>query len=202
MCVPKATLKRLGDATEKPVKGREIPWSSFCSRKDPQTLNDILNSVDAGEDEPSVVAILPPHNYAAAVTDEESGDEEGTSMDHLPGSTLRAEVVDSFSGPNDDEDKEERPAKLQKHHVKWNKRDLNSCFPVGQSCESDSAEETPLTPVEAFEIFFNDEVINLLVENTSTYAQQKNRLLNVHAGEMKCFLGILLLSGYVPVPRH
>lgn len=144
--------------------------------------------MDAGEDVPSVVAILPPDNYAAGVTDEESSDEEGTSMGHLPGSTLRAEVVDSSSEPTDDEDEEEPPAKLQKRHLKWDKRDLNLSFPVGNSCEPDSAEQTPLTPVEAFEKFFDYEVINLLVENTNTYAQQKNRLLNVHAGEMKCFL--------------
>ncbi|KAH7956382.1 hypothetical protein HPB52_008764 [Rhipicephalus sanguineus] len=111
--------------------GQEIPYSSFYSRKDPQTLNDNLNRVDAGKDVPSVVAILPPDSYAAAVTDEERGDEEGTSMDHLPGSTLRAEVVDSYSEASDDED--EPPAKLQKRHVKWDKRDLNSSLPVGYS---------------------------------------------------------------------
>ncbi|KAH8040172.1 hypothetical protein HPB51_009550 [Rhipicephalus microplus] len=175
---------------------------SFFSRKEPQTLNDILNSVDAGEDVPSVVVILPPDNYAVAVTDEESGDEEGTSMDHLPGSTLWAEVVDSCSEPSDNQDEEEPPAKLQKRHVKWDKCDLNSSLPVGDSWEPDSTKETPLTPVDPFEKFFDDEVINLLVENTNIYAQQKNQLLNVHAGEMKSFLGILLLSGYVPVPRR
>ncbi|KAL3259387.1 hypothetical protein MRX96_002037 [Rhipicephalus microplus] len=128
-----------------------------------------------------VVAILPPDNYAATLTDEESGDEEDTSMDHLPGSTLGAEVVDSCSEPSDDEDEEEPPAKLQKRHVKWHKRDLCSSFLVGDLCEPDSAEETPLTPAEAFEKFFDVTVINQLVENTNTYAQQKNRLLNVHA---------------------
>lgn len=158
--------------------------------------------MDAGEDVPSVVTILPPDNYAAAVTDEESGDEECTNMDHLPGSTLRAEVVDSCSEPSDSENEEEPPSKLKKRHVKWDKRDLNSSFPVGDSCEQDSAERAPLTPVEAFEKFFDEEVVNLLVESTNTYAQQKNRSLNVNAGEMKCFLGILLLSGYVPVPRR
>ncbi|KAH7956113.1 hypothetical protein HPB52_006128 [Rhipicephalus sanguineus] len=93
----------------------EIPCSSFYSRKDPQSLDDILNRADAGEDVPSVVAILPPDNGAAAVTDDESGDEEATSMDHLLGSTLLAEVVDSCSEPSDDE--EEPPAKLQERHV-------------------------------------------------------------------------------------
>ncbi|KAL3184431.1 hypothetical protein MRX96_031723 [Rhipicephalus microplus] len=132
---------------------REIPCCSFHSRKKPQALNDILNSVDAGEDVPSVVAILPPDNYAAEVTDEESGDEEETSMDLLPGSTVRAKVVDSFSEPSDDEDEEEPPAKLQKCHVKWYKRDFNSSFPVGHSCEPASTEETPLAPVETFEKF-------------------------------------------------
>ncbi|XP_050024907.2 piggyBac transposable element-derived protein 2-like [Dermacentor andersoni] len=183
-------------------KIQKIPCSSFYRRRDPQTLNDILNQIDAGEDVPSTVAILPPENHAAAVTDEESGDEECTSMDHMPGSTLRAEVLDTCSESSEDENDQEPPAKQQKRRVKWDKRDLNASFPTRHSCDSDSAEGAPLTPVEAFEKFFDDEVINLLVANTNTYAQQKNRLLNVNAGEMRCFLGILLLSGYVPVPRR
>ncbi|KAK8785933.1 hypothetical protein V5799_007703 [Amblyomma americanum] len=163
-------------------KIQKIPCSSFYGRRDPQTLNDILNQIDAGEDVPSTVAILPPENHAAAVTDEESDGEEGTSMDHLPGSTLRAEVLDTCSESSEDENDQEPPAKQQKRRVKWDKRDLNASFPTRHSCDSDSAEGAPLTPVEAFEKFFDKEVINLLVANTNTYAQQKNRLLNVNAG--------------------
>ncbi|KAL3176381.1 hypothetical protein MRX96_039719 [Rhipicephalus microplus] len=132
---------------------REIPCSSIHSRKEPRTLNDIVNIVVAGQDVPLVVAILPPDIYAAAVTDEESGYEEGTSMDLLPGSTLRVEVVDSRSKLSDNEDEEEPPAERQKRRFQSNRRDLNSSFPVGDSCERDSTEETPLTLAEAFQNF-------------------------------------------------
>ncbi|KAK8768420.1 hypothetical protein V5799_018959 [Amblyomma americanum] len=119
------------------------------------------------------------------MTDEENGDEEGTSMNHLPASAVRVEVVDTFSESSEDENDQEPPDKQQKRRVKWDKRDLNASFPTRHSCDSDSVEEAPVTPVEAFEKFFDDEVINQLVENTNTYAQQKNRLSNTSAGEMR-----------------
>lgn len=68
-------------------------------------------------------------------------------MDHLPGSTLRAEVMDSCPWPSD-KNEEKAPGKLQKHHAKWDKRDLNSSFTVGDLCELDSTEGTLLNPVK------------------------------------------------------
>lgn len=43
---------------------------------------------------PSTLAILPPENFAATVTDEVGSDENDTGMARLPGSVLRAEIVD------------------------------------------------------------------------------------------------------------
>ena len=44
---------------------------------------------------------------------------------------------------------------------------------------------------------FNDELTELLVEQSNRYAARKNRLRNITREEIKCCIGILRLSGYV-----
>lgn len=54
---------------------------------------------------------------------------------------------------------------------------------------------------ELFEFFFDENVINLLVEESMRYASSKNASdFVVTKDEIKCFLGILLVSGYNPHP--
>jgi len=62
-----------------------------------------------------------------------------------------------------------------------------------------------MTPVELFELFFTDEIINLLVDETRNYTLFKNCFdQNITCDDIRCFIGILLLSGYnqVPSKRH
>ena len=49
----------------------------------------------------------------------------------------------------------------------------------------------------------NDDVVQLIVRHTVMYAASKNNILiNLSLEEMHTFIGILLLSGYVPLPRR
>ncbi|KAH8039303.1 hypothetical protein HPB51_005549 [Rhipicephalus microplus] len=142
----------------KPSKKEGIPCSVFYAETaPPRIMNDVLDLVDAGGSGLSTLAILPPDNFAATVTDEESGDENDTDMARLPRSVLRAEIVGLDNASSDDDE-------------------------------------------DAFEKFFDDDVIALLVKETNRYANRKNRSLGVTEEEMKCVIGVLLLSGYVPVP--
>nr|CAH7767391.1 unnamed protein product [Callosobruchus chinensis] len=50
--------------------------------------------------------------------------------------------------------------------------------------------------------FFNNDVINLLVDASNCYASLKNRRPDITASDIKTFFGILLLSGYRPFPRR
>ena len=59
-----------------------------------------------------------------------------------------------------------------------------------------------LTPKGYFEQFFNDQVLNLIVDETNWYASQKNRNLTVDKHEIKCFIGVLFLSGYLVPARQ
>mgnify|MGYP000515885860 CR=1 FL=1 len=45
-------------------------------------------------------------------------------------------------------------------------------------------------------------MIELLVEQSNRYAARKNRLGDITTEEMKCFIVIFLLSGYVQIPRR
>ena len=59
-----------------------------------------------------------------------------------------------------------------------------------------------LTPKGYFELFFDDEVLNLIVDETNRYASQKNRNLTFDKHEIKCFIGTLFLSGYLAPARR
>lgn len=55
--------------------------------------------------------------------------------------------------------------------------------------------------VEIFEIFFDDRLISYLVEQSKLYALFKNvNDFDVTKDEIKCFIGILILSGYNGLP--
>lgn len=53
-----------------------------------------------------------------------------------------------------------------------------------------------------FEDMIAKNFFDLRVHYTNLYAGQKNKTRNVTASEMKCFLGILLLIGYVMLLRR
>ena len=59
-----------------------------------------------------------------------------------------------------------------------------------------------LTPVEFFELFFDDDLFDIIVHETNRYASQKNRELRVTREEMKVVFGVLLISSYVSYPRR
>ena len=59
-----------------------------------------------------------------------------------------------------------------------------------------------LTPKDYFELFFDDEIFNLIVEETNRYASEKNRSLIVDENDKKCFIAILVLSGYLAPARR
>lgn len=63
-------------------------------------------------------------------------------------------------------------------------------------------DELDEAPVDLFLTFFDAEVFSMIVTQTNNYAAHKNKNLNLAVEELKCFIGILLLSGYVDVPRR
>lgn len=81
----------------------------------------------------------------------------------------------------------------------WQSRDNQPAFSTWYPYVSAPHKENP---IYFFECMFDECVINMLVQYTNTYASQRNKVGNVTAHEMRSFIGILLFSGYVVVPRR
>ncbi|XP_035584278.1 piggyBac transposable element-derived protein 1 isoform X1 [Zalophus californianus] len=118
----------------------------------------------------------------------------------------------AFSGDSDVEEDN----KLETHHAQkklkmsnvpeknWAKRDIKPSFPSWSALDSGllNLKSEKLNPVELFELFFDDEIFNMIVNETNNYASQKNVNLEVTVQEIRCVFGILLLSGFVRRPRR
>ncbi|KAF6201966.1 hypothetical protein GE061_004362 [Apolygus lucorum] len=71
---------------------------------------------------------------------------------------------------------------------------------VDQIFFSDCQEDS-VTSVECFQMMFGDGLVQLIQKYSNTYAMQKNHHLNVTTDEIKTFIAILLLTGYLS-PRY
>ena len=164
------------------------------------------------EDGQFSLTILPLTNATGYtyITDEDSGDEDGArTVNNLPGSMLLAPaILDKSSNPND-ETVEEPPKKKQRKQTdtpsrSWAKADLKSDLPewVPDDTIIEELWAKKLTPKGYFELFFDEEILNLIVEETNRYASEKNRSLIVDKNDIKCFIGLLVLSGYLAPARR
>ena len=73
----------------------------------------------------------------------------------------------------------------------------NNCVPREPSQEAKVAQN----PVDFFKLFFDEDLMSKIVEETNTYGQQKNKELNFTKEELYVLLGGMLLSGYVKYPN-
>lgn len=107
--------------------------------------------------------------------------------------------------PRGDGPSSERSRQANMSPRKWIKRDL---------CTQQSEWSPPLPravltltkesePIEFFELFFSEDVIRYMVRHTVMYAVEKHNYNFCLSGdELNCFIGIILLSGYSPLPRR
>jgi hypothetical protein len=160
-------------------------------------------------DFPEQILIFPPENANDDCdTDEDSGDEDLVVPDNLPGAQLSAEVeVQSSENNSQDWDSDdnkplstfvERRPKVLKN-VEYESSDLE--ITTFSDWKDVSSVQNNLSPAATFKLFFDQEVINLVLYFSNIFAQQKNRAGDIAADELLCFIGVLLLSGYVPLPR-
>lgn len=59
-----------------------------------------------------------------------------------------------------------------------------------------------MTPLNCFNIFIDDEMFELLAEQTNLYGEKLGKDLNLDVSEIKRFVGILLYKGFVPMPQY
>ncbi|XP_037376954.1 piggyBac transposable element-derived protein 1 [Talpa occidentalis] len=78
----------------------------------------------------------------------------------------------------------------------WVKRDIKATLPGWSALDTGllNLKSEKLSPVELFELFFDDETFNLIVSETNNYAFQKNVNLEVTVQEMSFFTSVKLVS--------
>lgn len=177
---------------------------------------------------PDGIILFPPENANDDVTDCDSGDEDNTTINHLPGSQLRNDVevifdrqVEQENDPNFDEEDDLPLAVLQQQQQQQPFQEQTSAQPALEKLTSANWLKADLhqhskklywkpqigpgqkrTPLQLFSLFFDGEVIDMITELTNRYAAQKNIITEITANEIRCFIGVLILSGYVVLPRR
>lgn len=185
--------------------------NNLC-RNRPLTTAEILEDIEkieTEEDLPDDIFISPP-NDKGDETDCDSGDEDCNDPDKLNRNQLQATAEVGFRN----EERQEMSELLDEHPqppMKKEKRTPRKWTNVGElhtnvrtSCQynpvlSLTSESHPL---EFFKLFMSEDIVEFLVGETKKYALGKNCDIALSFREFYVFLGILILSGYVPLPRR
>lgn len=161
------------------------------------------------------IIMLPPDD--GAETEEDSGNEDVMSPDNLPPSQLRtqAEVQVPFRIEDSDSDDDNIPlarlvtkpkCSILKSAKVFNWRDSH----LPTSHQSNPFEEIEpennddeKSQISLFYSLFDENIFDMLTNQSNAYAAMKNiNCKPINVEEMKSFVGILILSGYVPYPRR
>ncbi|KAI4461519.1 transposase is4 [Holotrichia oblita] len=157
------------------------------------TLHEALEIAYADDDD--AIYIEPPD--AGVLTDQDSGDKDGGStIDNLPGAKLRANAEVVLRGTDRDEI---LVSPQNVTDIKLISGDLEHTH--NNFIQPNYEMYKNLSCVEIFELFFDEDMMKFLVEQSSRYASFTNcQDPKISIDEMKCFLAILIISGYNALP--
>ena len=145
------------------------------------------------------IIIFPPKD--GAETDEDSDNDDTRNLNHLTASQLVSECEVSVreTGKSRNENNESgRQERNRKKDRRWKANcELPQLSDSEQCVQVQGALGNFMTPTECFELCFDKSLVKNLVDMSNKYALQKNHNLNVSESEMKVYIGILLLTGYL-----
>ncbi|XP_044764508.1 piggyBac transposable element-derived protein 3-like [Coccinella septempunctata] len=188
------------------------------------TTEELIDLVENEEFWNADIFITPPND--GQMSEEDSDDDEMPTMNinHLSGRQLAAEAVAKFHGldgttyicedgevSNDYQDwdsEDEIPLAqllpdIRRKFIErdWKKCDLDINFPEFVSPKVSPPPQHP-DAVTCFEVFFDMDLWTYLKEMFVLYATQKGDYnFDITVDGIKCFVGILFLSGHLQVPR-
>lgn len=171
-------------------------------------MDQVVALLEQNEEDFDTVYIQPPE--ACSASDEDSDFEDGNNVDSLPGSILKAEVEvackESYQRMQAQEDDQIQPEfketkRKRAEKLTWEQKDIKELqllFP-----EPNLEGFRTKSPVELFQLFFTEEIFDLILQETIRYATSKDpKVQNISKSDIKCFFGILLLSGYAKLPAR
>lgn len=114
---------------------------------------------------------------------------------------MKYNVIDALFSEKQTEMEAKKKKKKKAHLNKktWIEGDIEApkaIFPT-----ADFSQYKDLSAVDLFELFFDDDLFDMIVQESNNYALFKNyRHPNITKDELKCFFGILLFTGYHTLP--
>lgn len=128
------------------------------------------------------------------------GESENDSESEIPIATLRDRLLKNLAPPS-------KKRKITKPEPKWTNNTIDISMPETNDYfdrrESMKNALKDMNPVEIFEKLLDNEVIQLIVDETKRYADQNNNHdFRVSQEDIKIFIGILYLTGYHRLPRE
>lgn len=194
-----------------------------------EAAEEIYSKVYRNVDEMSL-NIIPP--APDVITDEEEYEDDNIRCNFMPLDVPGAVEIEVTSDDNDDSDdeipieilahnieKEAQTSKRQKSNSgvkyteaqkpKWRK--TNPTFSkfefyndsYTENYETMIKEIEKLSPIQIFEKLFSEDVFQLIIDQSIIYAAQKNHHgFKISAIEVRTFIGILILTGYISVPQE
>ena len=172
-----------------------------------ETVDDEDNFSDEDGDIPraadiSSIILFPPKD--GDITDEDSDDDDEANLNHLTPAQLIADVEVVHTDRANEATASVRPNKITPVTTGNKKRKLRQwqsskefSKDVPEPVEKEIIVERSWSAVETWESVFSNDIFTLLVEMSNNYALQRNHHLNVTLEEMKVYVAILLLTGYM-----
>ena len=186
------------------------------------SLNDALDTLNkdnkwAGAD----IFIAPPDD--ANCSAEDSADEEDPQMYNLSKKQLLADCELRLHNGDDDDNsdgieeaaEEEKTKDEKKNNWKESESDNKKQHDIREQIKNfDVPENVKMqeldnanhnwTHTRLFELYFDDEVMDFIIQKTNEYAIEKGVVgwVPIERGSLRCFLAILILSGYVQLPSY
>ena len=89
------------------------------------------------------------------------------------------------------------------HVNRWQHNDIQNVEDLSSWIVPEPVRDLYDSPVTLFELYMTDKLIDHICKETNAYAAQKgNHTFKIEPNELKLFLAVLLLSGYIPYPRR
>ena len=88
------------------------------------------------------------------------------------------------------------------HVNRWEHNNIQNVEELSSWSSPEPVRDLRDSPVTLFELFITDKLTDHICKETNAYAAQKgNHKFKIEPNELKSFLVVLLLSGYIPYPR-
>ena len=89
------------------------------------------------------------------------------------------------------------------HVNRWQHNDIQNVQDLSSWTSPEPVRDLHDSLVTLFELFMTDKLIDLICKETNAYAARKgNHTFKIEPNELKSFLAVLLLSGYIPYSKR